>query len=109
MLVLSFILDTDWSLPLPPGCDCKLCAELESFLADADRVRFEWPINKQRRQHVHRRIDDDGIPVRHQTRRSGSPYILVLEKRKELFESEVNQRRSWRPGCLCLCGTLVAH
>jgi hypothetical protein len=88
--------ENDWSLTLPPGCHCELCAELGSFLADADRVRFEWPINKQRRQHVHRRIDDDGIPVRHQTRRSGRPYTLVLEKRKELFESEANRRRFWR-------------
>lgn len=88
--------ENDWSLVLPPGCDCELCTELGSFLADADRVRFEWPINKERRQHVHRRIDDHEIPVRHQTRRSGSPYTLVLEKREELFEREANRHRSWR-------------
>lgn len=86
----------DWSLILPPGCDCELCAELESFLADADRVLFEWPIKKESRQHVHRRIDDDEIPVGHQTRRSGSPYTLVLEKKKELFVREASQRQSWR-------------
>ena len=86
----------DWSLSLPAGCDCEQCAELGDFLADAERVRFEWPINKQRRQHVHRRIDADELPVRHQTRRSGSPYTLVLEKKRELFESEANRRRSWR-------------
>jgi hypothetical protein len=88
--------ENDWSLTLPPGCGCDLCAELGSFLAAADRRRFEWPINKQRRQYVHRRIDDDELPVRHHTRRSGRPYTLILEKKKELFESEADQRRSWR-------------
>jgi hypothetical protein len=86
----------DWSLALPPGCGCDLCGVLADFLADADRRRFEWAIAKQHRQHVHQRIDVDGIPVRHHTRRSGRPYTLVLEKKEELFEAEANQRRSWR-------------
>jgi hypothetical protein len=41
--------ENDWSLTLPPGCCCELCAEFGSFLADADRAHFEWPLNKERR------------------------------------------------------------
>jgi hypothetical protein len=85
--------DDDWSLRPPPGCDCELCATLDEFLAHPTRRVFEWPIAKSKRQHVHRRIDDADLPVRHQTRRTGSPYTLVLTKTDELFAREAESRR----------------
>jgi hypothetical protein len=39
------------------GCTCDLCATLREFLAAPDRRMLEWPLAKQRRQHVHTRID----------------------------------------------------
>ncbi len=63
-----------------------LCAKLAAVLADPNRSRLEWPLAKVRRQHVHRRLDDHELPVRHETRRTGSPYSLVLIKKPELFE-----------------------
>jgi hypothetical protein len=94
--------DDDWSVYLPSGCDCNLCQALCEFLADRTRQIFEWPIAQARRQHVHRRIDDAELPVRHQTRRRGSPYTLVLTKTDELFTREQDARaktRSTWPGC----------
>jgi len=85
----------DWSMTLPDGCRCELCTQLEAFLTDPGRRRFEWPVNKERRQHIHRRIDAHELPVRHQTRREGRPYTLVLEKTRALFEAEARNRRSW--------------
>ena len=88
--------EDDWSIVLPPGCDCELCAELAGFLADAGSDRLEWPIAKEKRKHVHSRIDGMELPVRHETRRTGSPYTLVLTKTRELFEREAAERERWR-------------
>jgi 2OG-Fe(II) oxygenase superfamily len=85
--------DDDWSVSLPSGCECDLCQTLGEFLAHPTLQIFEWPIAQAKRQHVHRRIDDTELPVRHQTRRRGSPYTLVLTKTDELFTREQDARR----------------
>lgn len=82
----------DWSIQPPGGCDCPLCTTLRTFLADRERQAFEWPLAKDRRQHVHSRIDHAELPVSHQTRRQGSPHKLVLTKTKTLFRREAQQR-----------------
>ena len=83
----------DWSIDLPRGCGCELCATLGSFLADPTERTREWPLAQERRRHVHGRIDAGELPVRHQTRRSGRPYTLVLTKTTDVFQREVRQRR----------------
>jgi 2OG-Fe(II) oxygenase superfamily len=82
----------DWSIELPAGCACELCGELRAFLRDPTRASFEWPLAKERRRHVHSRIDTAELPVKHQTRRVGRPYTLVLTKTAALFERETQQR-----------------
>ena len=82
----------DWSIALPPGCNCELCDELGGFLADAGLTTHEWPLAQRGRQHVHQRIDAAELPVRHQTRRAGRPYTLVLTKTAALFKDELRQR-----------------
>ncbi len=83
----------DWSIELPQGCRCELCQTLDGFLGDKTRRTFEWPLAEQRRRHVHSRIDRDELPLRHQTRRSGRPYTLVLSKTDALFAREREARR----------------
>jgi hypothetical protein len=83
----------DWSIELPKGCSCELCAGLRTFLHDRSRTTFEWPLAQDRRAHVHRRIDNAELPVTHKTRRRGRPYTLVLAKTGELFEREGQRRR----------------
>jgi len=84
--------DGDWSIELPEGCGCALCDHLRGFLQDPTRTRLEWPLAKDRRAHVHGRIDTAELPVHHQTRRVGRPYTLVLTKTTALFEREAQQR-----------------
>ena len=62
------------------------------FAEDKSRRTFEWPLAKQRRQHVHSRIDAAELPVTHVTRRQGSPYTLVLKKTEALFAREQEAR-----------------
>ena len=83
----------DWSIELPAGgCTCDLCDTLRVFAEDKSRRTFEWPLAKQRRQHVHSRIDAAELPVTHVTRRQGSPYTLVLKKTEALFAREQEAR-----------------
>jgi predicted 2-oxoglutarate/Fe(II)-dependent dioxygenase YbiX len=83
----------DWSIELPGGgCTCGLCDTLRAFLEDKGQRTFEWPLAKQRRQHVHSRIDAAELPVTHLTRRQGSPYTLVLTKTDALFAREQEAR-----------------
>jgi len=83
----------DWSTELPAGgCTCDLCDTLRAFLNDKGRRTFEWPLAKQRRQHIHSRIDAAELPVTHMTRRQGSPYTLVLTKAEALFAREQEAR-----------------
>jgi hypothetical protein len=103
---------SDWSIELPAGgCACELCDTLRAFLSDESRRTFEWPLAKQRRQHVHSRIDAAELPVSHLTRRQGRPYTLVLSKTDALFAREQEARirdesdlewleAKWAPGAL---------
>jgi hypothetical protein len=100
----------DWSVELPAGsCDCELCRTLRGFLEDKIRRTLEWPLAKERRQHVHSRIDAAELPVTHVTRRQGRPCTLVLHKTEALFGRELQARKrdetdldwlaaQWSPG-----------
>ncbi len=79
---------SDWSIEPPRDCACALCRELASFLRDGSRIRHAWPLAKDRRQHVHHAIDSNGLPVTHETLRTGSPHTLVLTKTNALFQNE---------------------
>lgn len=83
----------DWSIPFDGGCGCADCRTLGAFLDDPTEQRREWPLAKPRRQHIHRALDARELPVRHQTRRVGRPYILVLTKTDTLFANDAEERR----------------
>ena len=83
--------EDDWSIGWT-GCGCDLCDALGTFLGSRSRRIFEWPLATDGRRHVHTRIDSAGLPVRHQTRRKGRPYTLVLTKTEELFAREKDAR-----------------
>ena len=74
------------------GCACELCDTLRAFLGDKSRRTFQWPLAKDRRRHVHSRIDAAELPVTHVTRRQGRPYTLVLNKADALFTREQEAR-----------------
>ena len=81
----------DWSIEWT-GCGCGLCDTLGTFLGSPSRRILSWPLATDGRRHVHTRIDSAALPVRHQTRRQGRPYTLVLTKTNELFTHATNAR-----------------
>jgi hypothetical protein len=85
----------DWSIRTETGCACALCATLQAFLSDSERRVLEWPLAKERRAHIHGMIESHELPLTHHTRRTGSPFTLVLTKRDTLFALEAAQRKRW--------------
>ncbi|WP_234044630.1 2OG-Fe(II) oxygenase [Streptomyces adelaidensis] len=81
----------DWSISWT-GCGCALCDRLGAFLGSRTQRVHEWPLAKDGRRHIHSRIDAAELPVRHQTRRQGRPYTLVLAKTDKLFTGPANVR-----------------
>ncbi len=86
----------DWSIATSVRCSCKLCATLARYLRSQDKVRFEWPLAKSGRAHIHGIVDSHDLPVTHITRRTGRPFTLVLEKTAAVFERDAIERRSWQ-------------
>lgn len=99
----------DWSVTLPRGCSCQDCGALSDFLAGPARRVFEWPLAKDRRRHVHSRIDSAELPISHQTRRKGSPYTLVLTKTSALFEQEERARKRDQADLALVSGQVAAR
>jgi hypothetical protein len=101
--------DDDAAISIPADCNCGLCDELHQFLRSQQRT-LQWPLAKDRRQHVHRVIEAAGLPVAHQTRRSGSPYVLVLTKDLDkLARLESAQRREAQAALAAMAGPTDEH
>ena len=83
--------EDDWSIAYSPGCSCADCNVLSQFLRSA-RTEYDWPLNKDRRQHLHGKIDSAKLPVLHTTLRRGSPHVLQLRKDRSLFTRELAYR-----------------
>lgn len=86
----------DWRLNIETGCPCADCAMLNEFLKSASQA-IGLPLAKERRRHLHGKIDGLELPVDHRTRRQGSPYVLELRKQRKLFtdaQKTVDSERS---------------
>ncbi|MEO6096471.1 MAG: hypothetical protein ABIW76_12510 [Fibrobacteria bacterium] len=86
----------DWTITPSLGCSCKLCVRLGRFLRSTGEKRLEWPLAKPDRQHLHQQIDRMDLPVLHATRRTGSPFTLILEKTEAVFTREAMARSIWK-------------
>jgi hypothetical protein len=81
----------DWAQPFKQGCTCADCRALRAFAVDPDARQCRFPLNKGRRQHLHRRIDGDGMDMTHETERRGRPYTLVCTKTRASHEQRLRQ------------------
>lgn len=82
----------DWSISWPGDGDADAW-RLAEFLQSASARTLEWPLAKPRRQAIHQAIDNADLPVRHQTRHTGSPHTLILTKKQDLFTRAAERRR----------------
>jgi hypothetical protein len=86
---------SNWSIPAPRRCTCRLCGALARFLEAPDETRLDWPLAKDARAHIHQILGAHDLPVTHTTRRTGRPFTLVLMKTDALFEHEARERDRW--------------
>jgi hypothetical protein len=96
--------EDDWSIEWT-GCRCDVCDSLRAFLGSRSRRFFEWPLAKEGRRHVHSQVDSAELPVRHETRRQGRPYTLVLTKTDALFTRAENARQQAKADLAWLTST----
>ena len=81
----------DWKREARLGCKCDDCVALSRFLRDpAERVG-RFPLNKQRRRHLHQQIDKHRCDIKHVTERKGSPQTLVCTKTQDSYERRRKQ------------------
>jgi hypothetical protein len=88
----------DWSIPWSSGCGCELCRPFDTFLADSDKRKLEWPIVEASRKHIMSQIAVAELPVQHEVWKFGKPYTLVLTKTDELFRYEAQTREEAATG-----------
>ncbi len=81
----------DWKRESKLGCKCEDCVALSRFLRDPTERVGRFPMNKQRRQHLHQQIDKHRCDVTHVTERKGSPQTLVCTKTQESYERRRRQ------------------
>ncbi|RSL53078.1 hypothetical protein CEP54_010572 [Fusarium duplospermum] len=73
-------------------CNCDDCSRLNEFLVDRSREVGRFPVNKQRRGHLHSALDGANIDCTHTTERRGSPQTLVVTK---TFRQIAQRLQSW--------------
>jgi predicted 2-oxoglutarate/Fe(II)-dependent dioxygenase YbiX len=76
----------DWRRKSATGCRCSDCKELSRFLEDPNTKTLRLPLAEQRRQHLHRVIDEKKLDTTHVTERRGRPYTLVCTKTIASYE-----------------------
>jgi len=84
-LARSARVDDDWRIDAELDCACEDCQRLASFLGAREQRSLDLPLAAARRGHLHRKIDERELPVSHETRRQGRPYVLQLRKLPALF------------------------
>ena len=81
----------DWKREAKLGCKCEDCAALRRFLRDPAAHVGRFPMAKQRRQHIHRQIDQHHLDCTHATERKSSPQTLVCIKTQSSYERSRKQ------------------
>jgi hypothetical protein len=90
----SHIRDSDdWRVAHTITCNCDFCNQLKTFLDHRDQRKLDIPAAKDKRLHLHRMIDSQGLPVSHTTTRTGRPFTLNLAKKRDLFSREKKLRQ----------------
>lgn len=81
----------DWKREAKLGCRCEDCIALSRFLRDPTERVGRFPMNSQRRRHLHQQISKHRCDVKHVTGRKGSPQTLVCTKTQDSYERRRKQ------------------
>jgi len=85
----------NWKIPAARlRCDCPDCQALKEFLENPELETRRFPLAKERRQHLHRLIEELGLDMTHVTERKGRPYTLVCTKTRRAWKRRQNQYKT---------------
>jgi len=85
---------TDWAQPVQFNCACALCKELRQFAADPKEQVHRFRVRQESRSHLQSIIQMNGLDMKHETERIGSPQTLVCTKTRRRYESRCNEYKS---------------
>ena len=92
----------DWSLAMQLACSCADCRTLQAFSIHPEERTHRFRMNKDRRMHLHRKIEAHGLDMTHITERKGSPQMLVCQKTRRRFELRTAQYQADLAACAVL-------
>jgi hypothetical protein len=78
----------DWQQPATWQCSCGDCSSLRFFAVSPNDHILRMPLVKERRMHIHRIIDANGLDMTHVTERKGRPQTLVCTKTHAAYEKK---------------------
>jgi hypothetical protein len=81
----------DWRQPVTLSCRCEDCRALQAFALDPRLREQRFRVRQDRRQHLHRQIEQHGLDMSHVTERRGSPQTLVCSKTRESYRRQCRQ------------------
>ena len=84
----------DWLQDAPIACACEDCRALVAFARDPLKQVHLFRVKKERREHLHQKIDAAKLDMTHITDRKGSPQTLVCTKTRATYETACNQHRT---------------
>jgi hypothetical protein len=85
---------TDWKQSVTISCNCEDCRGLQKFARDPEAQVGRFRVRQDRRQHLHRQIEQHGLDMSHVTERKGSPQTLVCTKTRRTYERQCAQHRA---------------
>jgi hypothetical protein len=85
---------TDWKQSVTISCNCEDCRGLQKFARDPEAQVGRFRVRQDRRQHLHRQIEQHGLDMSHVTERKGSPQTLVCTKTRRTYEHQCAQHRA---------------
>jgi hypothetical protein len=83
----------DWRLDATLACRCADCRELQTFVRNPAEQVHRFRVRKERRQHLHREIEQHRLEMTHVTERKGSPQTLVCTKDRRGYRQRCAQYR----------------
>ncbi|MFT5326339.1 MAG: putative 2-oxoglutarate/Fe(II)-dependent dioxygenase YbiX [Planctomycetaceae bacterium] len=102
------VLPRNFARPAAVSCDCRLCAELQDFLIDAESETGEIRAFKADLEHVQGQIQHDQLDAVTKLDRSTRPFTLRLQKTLGSHDRAVNQCHADRKRLTALPGSAPA-
>ena len=81
-----------WAMKVPFTPCCRDCRDLAHFLSNPSKQVGRFKMAKNRRVHLHQKLDGSGVDASHTTEQVGSPQTLVVTKTHTYLQRQQEQQ-----------------